>query len=787
MIESLSSSSSSSSPSSPVYWSFDEPRLDGMRRDAMEDEHFWWGIREDETRRMELRTHFLAFTSSGKPVWTRFGDVLKLSTVVGALSAICAIAEDEDDDETTVKSTEEDVSEREDIDDEKDGKKRIRDRVASVKKNRSGQLHYVEKKTKKYNIRLAVLRKGALRFAAVSRDALETEHTLRVKLDLISKAFVFLFGNAIEMNLRRSNHRFDPRKAFFREQEDVFLKSVAESGEWRDVFACTSGRVFRALAMKKERREAMTEVLRIALERCGDYSKTCFAAIYTERKGIVAYASPKTRSRGVFEGFNANRNTPLESKRPNAEDVWYLMHHVRTIDRYKSIKKKKNKKMEHKTIKTAAVANPSSSPQKENGRHQRNASFGEEMVLAGGGIVVKPPPPPPPVPSSSSSSMINTQDTALQRFKSSFCEDAYDMSICLPSGAEGAKFVLVRTMKMRLNEDELIGKEVEYDDAKVKQKLDDEIVYVSIVSKSEDAASSAHESMEELFAQLYSQNLLRDIFLATHERESDIAKTIRPALIQAVASGPSLSDDDEEESESDALLTETAKAAIEKLEHFVYAKPELGQYQIADEDEDADDEKTVRIIREYARMHAAAHYENMNRKFRDEMLEDIVKNKAMDEALESGGSTSSLSPQSSSEFRAGFFNFGGLNLNGSDETAESNLSPVSYRIFSGIRRSASEASDGSDDINNNTASQKENDNKTTEQIDNKHKYDTTLKHHRVRYESDSFGVRIACFGADFELFCQFKPNTSCQDAVATTNRLSAYLKANESTSFLMNY
>ena len=786
MIESLSSSSSSS-PSSPVYWSFDEPRLDGMRRDAMEDEHFWWGIREDETRRMELRTHFLAFTSSGKPVWTRFGDVLKLSTVVGALSAICAIAEDEDDDETTVKSTEEDVSEREDIDDEKDGKKRIRDRVASVKKNRSGQLHYVEKKTKKYNIRLAVLRKGALRFAAVSRDALETEHTLRVKLDLISKAFVFLFGNAIEMNLRRSNHRFDPRKAFFREQEDVFLKSVAESGEWRDVFACTSGRVFRALAMKKERREAMTEVLRIALERCGDYSKTCFAVIYTERKGIVAYASPKTRSRGVFEGFNANRNTPLESKRPNAEDVWYLMHHVRTIDRYKSIKKKKNKKLEHKTIKTAAVANPSSSPQKENGRHQRNASFGEEMVLAGGGIVVKPPPPPPPVPSSSSSSMINTQDTALQRFKSSFCEDAYDMSICLPSGAEGAKFVLVRTMKMRLNEDELIGKEVEYDDAKVKQKLDDEIVYVSIVSKSEDAASSAHESMEELFAQLYSQNLLRDIFLATHERESDIAKTIRPALIQAVASGPSLSDDDEEESESDALLTETAKAAIEKLEHFVYAKPELGQYQIADEDEDADDEKTVRIIREYARMHAAAHYENMNRKFRDEMLEDIVKNKAMDEALESGGSTSSLSPQSSSEFRAGFFNFGGLNLNGSDETAESNLSSVSYRIFSGIRRSASEASDGSDDINNNTASQKENDNKTTEQIDNKHKYDTTLKHHRVRYESDSSGVRIACFGADFELFCQFKPNTSCQDAVATTNRLSAYLKANESTSFLMNY
>ena len=53
-------------------------------------------------------------------------------------------------------------------------------------------------------------------------------------------------------------------------------------------------------------------------------------------------------------------------------------------------------------------------------------------------------------------------------------------------------------------------------------------------------------------------------------------------------------------------------------------------------------------------MHAAAHYENMNRKFRDEMLEDIVRNKATDEALESGGSTSSLSPQSSSSFELDF-------------------------------------------------------------------------------------------------------------------------------------
>ena len=50
---------------------------------------------------------------------------------------------------------------------------------------------------------------------------------------------------------------------------------------------------FSSVGDEKERREAMTEVLRLALERCGEYSKTCFAVIYTERKGIVAYASPK--------------------------------------------------------------------------------------------------------------------------------------------------------------------------------------------------------------------------------------------------------------------------------------------------------------------------------------------------------------------------------------------------------------------------------------------------------------------------------------------------------------
>ena len=74
-----------------------------------------------------------------------------------------------------------------------------------------------------------------------------------------------------------------------------------------------------------------------------------------------------------------------------------------------------------------------------------------------------------------------------------------------------------------------------------------------------------------------------------------------------------------------------------KARTFRLRETGAGQYQIADEDEDADDEKPVRIIREYARMHAAAHYENTNRKFRDEMLEDIVRNKATDEALESGG------------------------------------------------------------------------------------------------------------------------------------------------------
>ena len=52
---------------------------------------------------------------------------------------------------------------------------------------------------------------------------------------------------------------------------------------------------------------------------------------------------------------------------------------------------------------------------------------------------------------------------------------------------------------MRLNEDELIGKEVEYDDAKVKQKLDDEIVYVPSFQNLKMLPSRIRKH-EELFA-----------------------------------------------------------------------------------------------------------------------------------------------------------------------------------------------------------------------------------------------------------------------------------------------
>ena len=796
------------------YWSFDEKRLANARRRRWND--FGETMKEEENNFKNYETQFVAFTMSGKPVWSRFGDVVKLSSLVGALSAICAVAEEEEEEGEEEGELDDDGEETVSREGEDEAKKKKKKK--KKENRREGQLHYVEKRcspssllfsgtettAKPVVVRLAVLRKGALRFAAVSKDPLDTEHVLKVKLETISKAFTFLFGDAIEMNLRRSNHRFDPRKAFFRTQEDVYLKSVAESCEGGDAFACTSGRFFRTLAMREERREKVTEVLANALERCGDHSKTCFAVIYTERKGVVAYASPKTtiRSRGVFEGFNANvvgSPSSFESKGLRAEDVWYLMHHVRTVDRYTMNKKLQDNK----------GRSNSTSPRKQD-KHSRKASFGEEIVLAGGGIVVKPPPPPP-MPSSS---FAPAHVTLLEKFKRTFCEDAYDMSICLLSGAEGAKFVLARTMKIRLNEDELVGKEVEYDDSRVKENLDDETMYISIVSKSEDAAARAHESMDELFARMHSQNLLRDIFLATHERENDIVNSIAPALVNAIAYTPSLSDDDEEERESDIVLTETAKSAIAKLEHFVYAKPELGQYQIADEEEEKKKsdggEKRKRILQKYARMHAAAHYEDANRKFHDDMLEDIEKSKASDEMLESVGSdggvgsSSSLSPQSSSEFRGGgFFNFGGLTLNdgGGTGTTESNdnsrLSPMASRILSGLGRSASGTSDTSDDINTSTkkcasssdtsANEKRKTSSSSEQEegeDEQNQDDGDSTTHRVRYESDRSGVRIGCFGRDFELFCQFKPNTSCEDAVATTNRLSSHLKARESDMWL---
>jgi len=781
------------------------------REEEEEEEEEEENNNDDETFK---KTEFLAFTTSGKPVWSRFGDALKLSSLVGALSAICAVAEGEEECDETVREEEE----GDDVDDEKEGfveaSSDRREKKQSERRRRSGQLHYVEKRTTKGGkkrtttvLRLAVLRKGALRFAAVSKDPSDTEHAMRIKLEAISKAFTFLFGDAIEMNLRRSHHRFDPRKVFFREQEDVYLKSVAESLEGGDALFASArcGRKFRALSMREEKRAKVTAVLRSALEKCGDSSKTCFAVIYTESKGVVAYVSPKLRSRGVFEGFNANvvNDASSDLKRTHAEDVWYLMHHVRTVDRYKMNKKEQDRVTSRTSLAAAAAAaalgsapaavTPSSSPRKNNG-HSRNPSLGEEIILAGGGIVVKPPPPPLPSPIIS---VTGAQVAALEKFKRSFCEEAYDMSICLPSGAEGSKFVLARTMKIRLNEDELVGKAVEYDDFKVKRKMDDETMYVSIVSKSEDAAARAHESMDELLGQMHSQSLLRDVFLASHERSNDIATTIAPALMSAIAYAPSLSDDDEEESESDAFLTEMAKNAIAKLEHFVYAKPELGQYQIADEEEEEEEEKErkrKRTLREYARMHAAAHFDSTNKTFHDEMLKDIEKNQENDEMLESvgsggTGSASSLSPQSSSEFRAGgLFNFGGLNLNGSESNS---LSPMASRIFSRLGRSASGTSDdANDDINAPKSSASENDEKSktspSEQEVVENRGDGATTTHRVRYESDQTGIRIGCFATDFELFCQFKPNTSCEDAVATTNRLAAHLKKRESDSFVFS-
>ena len=88
-------------------------------------------------------------------------------------------------------------------------------------------------------------------------------------------------------------------------------------------------------------------------------------------------------------------------------------------------------------------------------------------------------------------------------------------------------------------------------------------------------------SSRECIRKVYSRHIF-----SGHERENDIVNSIAPALVNAIAYAPSLSDDDEEERESDIALTETAKCAIAKLEHFVYAKPELGQYQIADFEEE---------------------------------------------------------------------------------------------------------------------------------------------------------------------------------------------------------
>ena len=54
---------------------------------------------KEENKNNFYETQFVAFTMSGKPVWSRFGDCVKLSSLVGALSAICAVAEEEEEGE----------------------------------------------------------------------------------------------------------------------------------------------------------------------------------------------------------------------------------------------------------------------------------------------------------------------------------------------------------------------------------------------------------------------------------------------------------------------------------------------------------------------------------------------------------------------------------------------------------------------------------------------------------------------------------------------------------------
>ena len=112
---------------------------------------------------------------------------------------------------------------------------------------------------------------------------------------------------------------------------------------------------------------------------------------------------------------------------------------------------------------------------------------------------------------------------------------------------------------------------------------------------------------------------------------------------------------------------------------------------------------------------------------------------------------------------------------------------MASRILSGLGRSASGTSDTSDDINT-SANEKRKTSSSSEQEEGEDEQnqdgDGDSRTHRVRYESDRSGVRIGCFGRDFELFCQFIPNTSCEDAVATTNRLSSHLKARESDMWL---
>jgi hypothetical protein len=803
------------------YWSFDRDRMSASNastisrtnEDEAGNEHGFDAFMHEQKRK-----HFFVFTNTGRPVWSRYGDLGSLASLIGLLGAICAVAEEEeeeeeeedefvvggespnendDDDETRNSDSDSNYSESPPIEtrDRKQQQQRrdLRTNDVSSRKShlkRSGRLEYVEKWTKSGHIvRLAIVRKGRLRFCAVSTVPMENEHMLRIQLDLIEKAFIFLFSDAIEMNLKKKS-RFDARRAFIRDEEDVFLKACASSCSW-DLFS-SSFRTFKALHCRKDIRLKITDTLRECLDKCGDNSKNCFAVIFTEKKGVVAYASPSARLRGVFETNQPQQQYQHQSisQRPSAEDVWYLMQHCRTSDRFKSNKNRQDDS-DGTTQANKNATNENENENKQHSKHKRSNSEGfQEIVLPGGGVVVKPPPP-----SVSNVSDLEFTKKKLERLKKRFCDtDAYDMSICLPSGEEFEKFVCARTMKVRLN-DVFLN---EYDDVGFMKNNEEEFLYLSIVTKTQDAASRAHDCMDMLFLNLHSRMLMREIFLATTDRMNDIANVIAPEIL--------------EQTKGLAEYSEVSggAAAVSKLEHFVYNKPLFGQYQTSDDGDNSDDDndesaiqkkrsKKKQTLRNYARMHSASHYENKNYIFYRESCADAEEADRDDIiSLESSVSNSlELSPQqSSAEKGAGGGFFGGFG------SSHHGMSPARMMQESNKGNSPSPSRSSLDASmlrrgNSSEIADKLAAHKLREELEElEEKLVASLKQedkagvlrnskpHRVRFESDSFGVRIACFGHDFELFCNFKENTSVECAISATNLLCSYLKTREDDAFV---